>query len=659
MTRREVLLKLLKACDDGKSLTLLHSQILKAGFIHDSFLASRLCVLYAEYSFLNHARKLFDETPQRSTFMWNAMLSGYSRERKWKETLILFKEMVRHGNSDEKKPDGFTLPIALKACTMLRAFEHGEMVHGFAWKNGKVGLDLFVGSALIELYSKWGKMGDALKIFEEFESPDVVLWTSMVTGYEQNGFPNEAVLIFSRMVGVENVRVDPVMLVSLVSACTQLTSFKLGSCVHGFGIRRGFDRNLSLANSLLNLYAKAGSKRIASNLFRKMTEKDVISWSSMIACYAQSGDAVEALGLFEEMVDKAIEPNAITVVSILQACGIGCDLEKGRKIHKLAVEKGFDVEVSVSTALINMYMNCSSPDEALNVFTIMPKKDVISWAALINGYAQNGMAYKSMGIFCDMLSNRIRPDAVAMVNILVSCSFLGILRQASCLHGYVIRGGFGNNPYIGACLIELYSKCGTLDNAIKVFQGTTVKDVVIWSSMIAAHGVHGQAGEALRIFDQMIKSSATRPNHVTFLSILSACSYAGLVEEGVKIFDMMGNVLKLDPGLEHYGILVDLLGRKGELEKAMEIINQMPITAGAHVWGALLGACRIHHNVEMGERAAKKLFDLDPNHAGYYILLSNIYGFNEKWDNMSKIRSLVREKGMKMMLGQSAIEICS
>ncbi|KAL5568386.1 hypothetical protein UlMin_024961 [Ulmus minor] len=656
MKRRELLVNLFEACNNEISVAQLHSHTLKAGLAHESFFATKINMLYAKYSSLGHARRVFEETPHKTVYLWNATLRSYCRDKQWEETLYLFRNMIFNGRAGDEKPDKFTIPIALKACAGLRVLEYGKMIHGFIKKKDMVHFDMYVGSALIELYSKCGCMDDALKVFKEFSLPDVVLWTSMVTGYEQNGYPVEAIRFFSQMVRVECVNPDRVTLVSLVSACAQLSNFKLGSCIHSFVIRRAFDNDLSMVNSLLNLYAKTGAVKEATCLFRKMPERDVISWSSMIACYALNGDASEAINLFNEMIDMKIEPNSITAVNALQACAVACNLEEGRKIHELAVRKGFELDISVSTALIDMYMKCFTPDIAINLFKRMPKKDVVSFAALLSGYAHNGMAYKSIGVFRNMLSEETQPDAVAVVKILGACSLTGILQQALCVHGYVTKRGFCDNIFVGASLIELYSKCGSINNAVKIFERIADKDVVIWTAMIAAYAVHGQGGEALHLFDQMVGNSTAKPNSLTFLSVLSACSHSGLVEKGIEIFNMMLHEYQLKPNTEHYGILVDLLGRKGELEKAMEIVNQMPVPAGPKVWGALLGACRIHHNIKLGEVAAKHLFQLDSDHAGYYILLSNIYALDEKWQSVAELRTLIKDKKLQKTLGQSIVE---
>ncbi|KAA8548153.1 hypothetical protein F0562_004586 [Nyssa sinensis] len=484
---------------------------------------------------------------------------------------------------------------------------------------------MFVGSALIDLYSKSGRMGESLRVFEEYSQPDIVLWTTMVSGYERNGDPEEALAFFTRMAMVECVTPDTVTLVCVVSACAQLLNLKHGRSVHGFVIRRGLDTVLSLVNAMLNLYAKTGSVNAAAKLFRKMEEKDVISWSSMIDCYVHNGATTEALDIFNEMIDKRFEPNPITIIHALQACELTCNLEEGKKIHELAAWKGFEMDVLVSTALIEMLMKCSSPKEAIDLFERIPEKDAVSWVALLSGYVHNGMSYKAMGVFRQILSNEIQPDSIA----------------------------YGED-YHSLCRIR-DSPASRLPSWLCIND----RDIVIWSSMVAGYGIHGRGVEALRLFDQIVNNSAVRPNNVTFLSVLSACSHSGLVREGIELFDAMVHEYQLMPDSKHYGIMVDLLGRTGELDKAMSIIDRMPVPAGPHVWGALLGACRIHQNIEMGELAARNLLQLDPNHAGYHILLSNIYAVDGQWDNAAKLRTLIKGNRLKKMFGQSVVEVKS
>ncbi|WVY98288.1 hypothetical protein V8G54_030439 [Vigna mungo] len=459
------------------------------------------------------------------------------------------------------------------------------------------------------------------------------------------------------MVVLEQVSLVPVTLVSAAFACAQLSDFNTGRSVHGFVKRMGFDTKLCLANSMLNMYGKLGSIKSATNLFREMPNKDIVSWSSMIACYADNGAETNALDLFNEMIDKRIEPNRITVISELRACASSLNLEEGTHIHKLAINYGFELDIIVSTTLIDMYMKCFSPAKAKELFNRMPNRDVVSWAVLFSGYAEVGTTHMSLRLFCNMLSSGTRPDVIALVKILTASSELGILQQVLCLHTFITKSGFENNEFIGASLIELYAKCSSIDNANKYFRGLAHKDVVTWSTMISAYGFHGQGEEALKLSYNMTNHSGVQPNEVTFVSILSVCSHACLIEDGIKMFHVMVNEYQLMPNSEHYGIMVDLLGRMGELDGALDLINGMPMQAGPHVWGALLGACRIHENIKMGEFAAQNIFVLDPNHAGYYILLSNIYCVENNWLDAAKVRTLIKENRLKKTVGQSMVEI--
>ncbi|CAH8258922.1 unnamed protein product [Arabidopsis lyrata] len=609
---------------------------------------------YRKFSSSVDARQVFGEMTKRTLYQWNTLLKSLSRDKHWEQVMCHFSQMFR----DEEKPDNFTLPVALKACGELREVKYGEMIHGFLKKNVTLGSDLYVGSSLIYMYVKCGRMTEALRMFNELEKPDIVTWSSMVSGFEKNGSPYQAVEFFRRMATASDVTPDRVTLITLVSACTKLSNSRLGRCVHGFVMRRGFSNDLSLVNSLLNCYAKSRAFKEAVNLFKMMAEKDVISWSTVIACYVQNGAAAEALRVFNEMMDDGTEPNVATVLCVLQACAAANDLEQGRKTHELAIRKGLETEVKVSTALVDMYMKCFSPEEAYAVFSRIPKKDVVSWVALISGFTLNGMAHRSIEEFSIMLlENNTRPDAILMLKVLGSCSELGFLEQAECFHSYVIKYGFDSNPFIGASLVELYSRCGSLGNASKVFNEIALKDTVVWTSLITGYGIHGKGTKALETFNHMVRSSEVKPNEVTFLSILSACSHAGMIHEGLRIFELMVNDYRLAPNLEHYAVLVDLLGRVGELDTAIEITKRMPFSPTPQILGTLLGACRIHQNGEMAETVAKQLFELESNHAGYYMLMSNMYGVKGEWENVEKLRNSVKQRGIKKGLAESLIEI--
>ncbi|XP_073145752.1 putative pentatricopeptide repeat-containing protein At3g01580 isoform X2 [Henckelia pumila] len=619
--------KIFGTCKNVKCLTQLHSLTIKTGLINDCVFGGKLIDLYSKLTPLETTRKLFDETPHRTVYVWNCVIKLCFREKQYRELLLLFRRLFSFG-----RPDHHTVSVSLKACVRLKALDFGKIIHGFGKKDNQVDSNLFVGSELIELYSKCGEMNDALRVFEEYSEPDVVLWTAMITGYEQNGEPKEALAFFTKMIVIDWVVPDSITLVSVVSASAKLLNLKGGRSVHGYMIRWGFENILPLSNALLNLYAKTGFVNAAARLFMIMREKDAISWGSMISCYAHSGNATQALDLFNEMITLSRECDAATLISALQACEVTCDLEMGKRIHELASQNGLELDILVSTALIDMYMKCASPDEAIGIFKRLPKKDGMCYSSLLCGCVQNGLFYKSIQVFCDMIVIGLRPDAVSVVKILTACSESGALQQISCFHGLAIKNGLENKHCVGASLIESYAKCG--------------------------YAFHGKGQEAIELFNQMINSSSNKPNHVSFLSILSACSHAGLVKEGIEVFKMMVNEYFLTPTRKHYGMIVDLLGRNGDLENALEFIKRLPDPAEASTWGALLGACKIHQNMVIGEAAAKKLVRLDPGNAGYYLVLSNIYAVDARWESAAEVRKVVKHKGLdKVTSGRSVIEL--
>jgi pentatricopeptide repeat protein len=506
------------------------------------------------------------------------------------------------------------------------------------------------------MYARCGDMAASVNAYGACEKPDLVLRTSVVTGYEQNGLAEAALEFFARNVVGQGIAPSLVTLVSVISAAAQLGDVLKGRACHALVLRSGLEYNLALANAVLGFYTKIGSVQAARRLFEGMASRDVVTWSCMVKGYVQSGDALNALRVYKEMVEAGIQPNSVTLVSVLQACALATAIEEGRRIHHIAESIGCELQIGVATALVDMYMKCSCHEEAICLFHRMPKKDVVTWAAVISGLKQNGLPDESLQVFKCMLLDGQAPDAVTVVKLLAACSESGVICQAICLHGYLIRSGFYNKVFLSAALVDLYSKCGNLDSAVKIFESATEKDVVLWTSMIAGYGVHGLGKEAVALYQRMITSSV-KPSSVTFVSLLSACSHSGLVQEGKQIFDSMIQVYRIIPDPEHQSAIIDLLGRAGELQEATRVINEMGGRAVAHTWCALLAACRAHNNAEMSEMVAKNLLRLDPGHVGYYNLLTNIYAFDQKWERVKETREMARGKCMNKVPGYSAVEV--
>ncbi|RCV08000.1 hypothetical protein SETIT_1G290500v2 [Setaria italica] len=624
----------------------LHAHLLRSGLLHSShYLTAHVLESYPP----GLARDLFDEIPCPTPRLANALLRAHLRARQWRAATLLVPRL-------RVRPDGFTFPLLLRACAMLPSLPHGRAVHAVAVRSCAASEDAFVAAAVVQMYARCGDMAGAVNAYGALEKPDVVLLTSVVTGYEQNGLAMEAMEFFARNVVGQGVVPTPVTLVSVISAAAQLGDARNGQASHAYLVRNNLGYNLALVNAVLGFYVKIGDVQAARRVFEGMADRDVVTWTSMIKGYLQSGDAHEALKVYREMVQVGVQPNSVTLVSVLQACALAVDVEEGRSTHHKSVKMGCELEVGVATALVDMYMKCSCHEEAMRLFHRMPKKDVVAWAAVISGLTQNGLPDESLQVFKCMLLDNHAPDAVTMVKVLSACLESGGARQAICLHGYLVRSGFDNKVFVAAALLDLYSKCGNLDSAIRVFESTTEKDVVLWSSMIAGYGAHGLGQEAVALYQTMIASSI-KPNSVTFVSVLSACSHSCLVQEGRQIFDSMTQVYGVMPNPEHQSAMVDLLGRAGELQEAISVIHDMDGRAVAHAWCALLAACRVHNNTEMIEVVAKNLLNLDPDHVGYYNLLANIYAFDEKWESVNDTRDTVRGRGLRKVPGYSAVEV--
>ncbi|PKA52926.1 Putative pentatricopeptide repeat-containing protein [Apostasia shenzhenica] len=653
---REQLSRLLESSSNVRLITQLHSLLIRSGqlTVVDCFFATRLVSSYAKVTSSSVARKLFDEIPHPNSFLWNAILRAHCRAHQWVETLHLFHCMA----SVPSKMDAYTLPNVLKACAELSLLHHGRAIHAVVVKSDRqYTCDMFVAAALVEMYAKCSEMCDAIRVFEGFEEPDVVLWTSVVSGYQQNGYAEKATAFFSKMVFENHLMPDPVTLVSVLSALGEQRDLQRGGCCHGFLIRRGFCLDIALVNSLLNFYAKMGQVKTAKRLFETMLVRDVISWSCMISCYAHNGRPIAALKVYRKMIELGVEPNSVTIISALQACSLACHLQEGRILHELALQKGLELEMSVATSLIDMYMNCSCYKEAISLFYRIPSKDAVSWATTIDGYTKNGFAGESLKLFKVMLlDNKVNPDAVTMLKVIDACSQMGVLCQAHCFHSYLIRCGFSDKVYVGAALIDLYSKCGSLDGAVRVYEGMFERDLVVWSSMIAAYGINGFGKKAVSTFECMIKSCII-PNNITFVSVLSACSHSGMVQEARRIFDSMGRVFGVTPDSKHYCIMVDLLARVGELQEALKLIEEMPKPVDPHVWCALLSGCRLYQDIEMGELVALRLLEIDASYAGYYNLLANMYASGGKWNKAEKVMRLIKERGLIKTPGYSSVLI--
>lgn len=394
----------------------------------------------------------------------------------------------------------------------------------------------------------------------------------------------------------------------------------------------------------------------ARNLFDEMPNKDLISWNSLISGFSRRGYVDKCLDAFFRMkFEMGIEPDEVTLISITSACASRGAVDEGKYIHGFALKLGVLWEVKLVNSLINLYGKSGYLDAVCRLVETMPVGNIVSWNLMIVSHAQNGSAADGVGYFNLMRRAGINPDDGTVLSLLEACENLGLQKLAEGVHGLITKCGLYANATVATGLLDLYAKLGRLNYSLKVFGEVNNPDKVAWTAMLAGNAVHGNGREAMELFEGMVKVGV-EPDHVTFTHLLSACSHSGLVKEGKNYFDIMSQVYGIEPRLDHYSCMVDLLGRSGLLNDAYELIKRMPLKPNSAVWGALFGACRVYGNIELGKEVAERLFSLDPSDSRNYIMLSNMYSAAGLWRDASKVRALMKEKGLIRNPGCSFIE---
>ncbi|EXC20588.1 hypothetical protein L484_027143 [Morus notabilis] len=628
----------------------LHALLVVSGKVKDMFLSTRLVNLYSYFGDVSLSRRTFDQLPEKDIYTWNSMISAYVRTSRFREALHCFYQL---SSASGFQPNFYTFPPVLKACGNL---VDGKKIHCQVLKLG-CQWDIYVAASLIHMYSRFGFVGIARKLFNEMPIRDTGSWNSMISGFCQNGNVKEALDVMNEM-RLEGENMDPVTVASLLTVCAQSGDILNGMLIHLYAIKQGLELDLFVSNALINMYAKFGWLANARRVFDQMVVRDLVSWNSIISAYEQNDDPISALRFYKNMQQIEIQPDLLTLLSLASIVSQLADSRKIRSVHGFILRRSWLMQdVAIGNAVVDMYAKLGGIDSARIVFEGLPTKDVVSWNTLITGYSQNGLASEAIEVYNIMEEHEaIIPNQGTWVSLLPAYSHLGALQQGMKIHGRVIKNYLHMDVFVGTCLIDMYGKCGRLDDALSLFYQVPRKNSVPWNAIIFCHGIHGHGKKALKLFEEMV-DKAVNLDHITFVSLLSACSHSGLVDEGKHYFHVMQEEYGIKSSYKHYGCMVDLLGRAGHLEAAYDFIKNMPIQPDASIWGALLGACRIHGNVKLGKFASDRLFEVDSENIGYYVLLSNIYANFGKWEGVDKVRSLAMDRGLRKTPGWSSIEI--
>nr|WDD38948.1 DOT4 protein [Fagopyrum tataricum] len=638
----------LQLCAEQRSLRcgrVVHSVISSNGLKVEDVLGAKLVFMYVSCGDLSEGRRIFDEIGNEKVFLWNLLINEYSIVGDFEEGVRLYYRMRELGI----EPNSYTFSCVYKCFSGLRYLEEGEKAHACLLKMGFRDNTVVVNS-MIAFYFRCERVGSARKVFVELTDRDVISWNSMISGYASNGFPWKGLIHFKQML-FAGFAANLATMICVLAACADVGALMLAKSLHAYAIKGCFNRDLMIGNTLIDMYSKCGCLNSAAQIFKNMAEKSVVSWTAMVAAYARVGLSDDAIRLFHEMEDEGIKPDTFAVTNVLHACTLTGSLTNGRNFNNYVRKNNLESNLSVCNALMDMYAKCGSMEEAQLVFDDSPTRDIVSWNTMIGGYSKNNSPDKALDLFLKM-QHEVLPDNITMACILSALSSLSAFEQGREVHAYVLRIGYLSDTYVANALIDMYVKCGAISLARLVFNAVECKDLISWTTLIAGYAIHGLGRKVIKTFNEM-KNARIEPDEVSFTVILRACSHSGLVDEGLRLFEIMRNHYKMEINMDHCICIVDLLGRGGKLSEGYEFIKQMPMEPDSRVWISLLNGCKMHDDVKLAEKVAEHLLEVEPDNPEHYVLLASIYAEAQKRIQVKKLTEKSYHHGKKKVSGDS------
>uniref|UniRef100_A0A2P2Q603 Pentatricopeptide repeat-containing protein At3g57430ic n=1 Tax=Rhizophora mucronata TaxID=61149 RepID=A0A2P2Q603_RHIMU len=628
-----------------------HVDAFKFGLNVNPFVGSSLIGLYSKHGNIGDAYKAFDEISGRDVVVYTSMITGYALvgDGHGYDAFNVVRKMQQEGLD----PNRVTLVSLLGAVAQVEALKEGRSIHGYAIRRGIGYLEKVFETSLVDMYVKCGDLRMAVDVFGGMKVRDIGSWNAMMAGYLKMEYQLEALDLF-RVMLQEKIMPDLITLSNVLLCCADLKCLREGKSIHCYIIRMGSLLDIVITTALVDMYSQCNHLLQAKELFDTSGTRDVILYDVMMAGYLENGLACEARKIFSEMVRTRIKPNIGSVLSVLSASSDLKDMKAGRCIHGYILRRGYYASVEVANQIIYLYANSSYIAYATRVFNMLRNRDLVSWTSLMMGCIHYGQANKSITLFRLMQKERVDYDSTTLTCLIQAFCQLGWLSLAKEVHCHLYRALVETDIPVMNSLITTYAKCGKLDMARNLFEGADKKCLTSWNTMIAAYGSHGNCADALKLFGSM-KRYNVEPDEVTFTSLLTACSHSGLVEDGLRVFRSMTKDYSIKPCEEHYGCMVDLLSRAGQLKEAYDLIVCLPSKQRASALSSLLSACQVHGNTEMGELIGEHLLNLEPDNAGAYTLMSNIYAEGGKWDEATEIRAKAKSKGLKKTYGYSML----
>lgn len=660
----------LKACAETKNLKAgkaVHCHLIRclqnsSRVVHNSLMNMYVSCLNAPGSELDCfeydvVRKVFDNMRKKNVVAWNTLISWYVKTGRNTEACRQFAIMMRM----EIKPSPVSFVNVFPAVSTSKSIKKANVFYGLMLKLGDEYVkDLFVVSSAISMYAELGNIESSRRVFDSCIERNIEVWNTMIGVYVQNDCLVESIELFLEAIGSKEIVSDEVTFLLAASAVSALQQVELGRQFHGFVSKNFRDLPIVLFNSLMVMYSRCGSVHKSFGVFHSMRERDVVSWNTMISAFVQNGLDDEGLMLVYEMQKQGFKIDYITVTALLSAASNLRNKEIGKQTHGFLVRHGIQFE-GMNSYLIDMYAKSGLIRISQKLFerSGYAERDQATWNSMISGYTQNGHTEETFAVFRKMLEQNIRPNAVTVASILPACSQLGSIDLGKQLHGFSIRQYMDQNVFVASALVDMYSKSGAINYAENIFSQTKERNSVTYTTMILGYGQHGMGERAISLFCSM-QESGIKPDAITLVAVLSACSYSGLVDEGLKIFEEMTELYNIQPSSEHYCCITDMLGRVGRVNEAYEFVKELGEEGNiAELWGSLLGACRLHGELELAETVSERLAELDKenNFSGYQVLLSNMYAEEQNWKSVDRVRRGMREKGLRKEVGRSGIEV--
>ncbi|KAI5067792.1 hypothetical protein GOP47_0018320 [Adiantum capillus-veneris] len=585
----------LKSCSSNSKLTLqdgkqLHACIVEEFSSSNILAANSLIDMYAKCKSLDDAFNLFFHLKERDLVSWNAIIGGSTLNGECDKALQLFEQML----VEDIRPDRVTILCTLKACATSTFLTKGLQVHVYVLSNSRLWEDVKVKNTLIDMYCKCGTVERAKHVFNSSTIMSVVTWNAMILGYTQQGDSGKAFELFQEMQS-SGVDSNENTCVSILRACCTKSTLPDGMLVYFFVMEKGMDRDACIDSALVNMYSKCGALEDAHEVFRQARGKDVVIWAALIGGYADNGRYFEALDLFEKMLQHGVEPNYVAYLGIIKVCTNLASLDHGRRIHSYIKHSRLEVVTTLGNALIDMYLKCGGLQDAHDVFNNLVQRDVVSWSTFIAGNVELGLFEEGFLLFKHMQKEGHEPSCITLAYLFKACSSMNALAEGKLAHAFSVELSVECLVLTRNTLVFMYVNCKSFEDACSVFRHSSKEDVDTWNAMI---GGCLDYRTSLQYYTNMLQSGL-KPNEITFVGLLSACSHTGLVNEGLDHFRSMTANFGILASFEHYNCIIDLLGRVGRVAEAGLLRSTMPFEVNAIVETSLLSNSKMAGNINI------------------------------------------------------------